>query len=177
MDEEEWFEHACERVRSVVSPPAMVLDRPLALAFHEAGHAVVDHENGLEVARVRIGDFDGRPEGRAHASARVVEAALDGWSRDTARPIIEGALAGILAEARATATPAWADAFADLALTRQLADDACSTEEEAGTFLAVCMEGADRLLTERWSSVTAIASVLAARGEVVGPELEALLKR
>jgi hypothetical protein len=176
VDEEQWFEHACERMRSMVLPPATVLDRPLALAFHEAGHAVVDHENGLEVARVRIGDFDGRPEGRAHASARVAEAVLDGWSQSTARPVIEGAVAGILAEARATATPLWADAYADLVLATQLADDACSTESEAVAFFAMCIEGADRLLAERWASVTAIAKFLARQGEITGDELKALLQ-
>ncbi len=175
VDEEEWFEHACERMRSVVSPPATALDRPLALAFHEAGHAVVDHENGLEVARVRIGDFDGRPEGRAHASARVAEAVLDGWSQSTARPVIEGAVAGILAEAGATATPIWADAYADLVLAKQLADDVCSTEEEAVAFVDECIEGANRILTERWSSVTAIAKLLAYQGEITGAELKGLL--
>jgi hypothetical protein len=161
----------------VVSTPAAVLDRQTALAFHEAGHAVVDHANGVEVMRVWIGDVGGRPEGRAHASARgaVAEAVLDGENPDAVRPIVQGAVAGILAEARVTAAPLWADAYADLFLAKQLMDGAHPTEEETARFLDVCIEGANRILTERWPSVVTIANVLHARGEIDGSELESLL--
>ncbi len=174
---EERFHLACERIRSVVLLPEAVLDRTTALAFHEAGHAVVDHANGMAVSRLRVGDFGGRPEGRAYASARgaVVEAMLDGGNPGAVRPFIEGVVAGILAEARVTATPLWQDAHADLVHAGQLAEDACSTEDEGVAFLDGCIEGANRILTERWSSVTAIADVLRERGEVAGSELEALL--
>ncbi len=100
---------------------------------------------------------------------------LDGWTHETARPIIEGAVAGIVAEAMATTEPLWTDAHAYLALAKQLADDACPTEEEANSLQDVCIEGANRILTKRWPSVVTIANVLYARGEIDGSELESLL--
>ncbi|MGA3123696.1 MAG: hypothetical protein ABSF69_23275 [Polyangiaceae bacterium] len=178
-ESEQWVESVCERIRSGASAPAVVLDRRIALAFHEAGHAVVDHENGLAVARLSIFAPAGRPEGRAHASVpgAVVEAMLDGENPDAARLIVEGAVAGIIAEARVTAAPQWGDAYADLALAKQLAEGACPTDAEASAFMGLCIEGANRTLTERWSSVAAIASFLATQGEITRDDLADLLKQ
>jgi enoyl reductase-like protein len=170
--DEEWFTRLCQRLRLAIPLPPAVLDRRIALAFHEAGHAVVDHANGLDVTRVSIDGF----EGRAHASASgaPVEAILDGATREAVRPFIQGALAGILAEAMVTAVPLWAHAYADLVFAKDFAEAACD-DGNAAVLLGECIEESKRTLTARWSSVVAIANLLCDRDEIAGTELEALL--
>ena len=144
-----------------------------SVCFHEAGHAVVDHANGVTVSRVWVA----KNAGAAHASIKggPVDAILDDPTTEAVKFVVVGALAGVVAEAMTGGRPGWRRAMGDLAVADQFAHMACESVAQADALVGECVRDAERLLRERWTSVTGIAEALAKHGEVGGRKLEALL--
>jgi hypothetical protein len=150
------------------------LDRMGAMAFHEAGHAIVDHQHGLEVSRASCDPA----EGRAYTSATgtAVEAILVEPTTNAIRPFICGALAGIIAESMACREPAWHLAYSDLVFADQFAAMACASDDAVDALLRECATRVGLILRTKWGSASALAEVLRAQGEVHGVQLAALLR-
>jgi hypothetical protein len=125
-----------------------------AIAFHEAGHAVVALALGSKVRVVEIG-----PRPHAHCAHRT----------ETNKAIT--ALAGDLAEQRACPWSPW-DAEVDFRV-------ACDTAEHLAPAapaeaLERFLDQARALLDRHWREVEAVAAALLGRGKLTGKEIDAL---
>lgn len=125
-----------------------------AVAFHEAGHAVVALALGSKVRVVEIG-----PRPAAHCAHRT----------PTNNAIT--ALAGWLAEQRACPNSPWA---ADVDF--EVACDSAEHLAPAASLEALkgFLDKAKALLETHWLEVEIVAAALLARGKLTGEEIDAL---
>ena len=125
-----------------------------AVAYHEAGHAVVALALGGKVRLVEIG-----PRPHAHCLHRT----------KTNKAIT--ALAGDLAEQRACPNSTW-DAFVDLRVALDTAE--LLAPDEPLDALQEFLDRAEALLDRHWCAVEAVAAALLKHGTLTGAEVDAL---
>lgn len=170
-----------ERVHTMAKLASRAMDvYRRAVAFHEAGHAVVSVCERMPVVRVTIvpdGDTDGVCVGRPWPASRSPEFFNDSRTKTRLRKQIRVLFAGPIAEARSQGTKDWdldenswdAQSIAECALehSHDRATELCAAEQRH----------AEVLVTEHWAAIAAVAEALLNRGILSGRRVRELVKR
>lgn len=139
-----------------------------ALAYHEAGHAVVGYALGLEIEQVTIVPSHGSL-GRCR---------YQGWDEEEAAEDIETALLVLLAGAGAEEIAMQAPSrSADLSKARDLALAQGRSEAEADEQMDRVRSRVTGFLKHHWPVVKALAAVLRDQRELDGTEAIAVIRR
>jgi ATP-dependent Zn protease len=158
--------------------------RPLLLAYHEAGHAVVGIALGLAVKHVEIGR-EGTSLGRCLAPTPLgYHAASRREQRSIARDEILATYAGLAAERLIDPDApdyhgADDDEYAfDLSRQFEVMPRRCSYvgDDAHDAYLARLRREAGRLVLRHRSAIAALAETLLQRKRLEGPEVEAIVK-
>jgi Peptidase family M41 len=139
-----------------------------ALAYHEAGHAVVGCALGLEIEQVTIVPSEGSL-GRCR---------YQGWDDEEAAGDVQTALivllAGTVAEEIAVGAPSRG---ADEPKARELALSQGHSEAEAADCIARARMLVAAFLEEHWPIVKALAAALRKERQLDGPRATAIIRR
>lgn len=168
-------------------PPCVKADRREAVAFHEAGHCLINLVQGRDVYSLSIDD-DGGGSFRAQQPIHVTEgkedlifeALADDVGTDY-RPhafrMAVGFFGGLCAELRLGSDPDEARqcASVDLYRSRALAEKVCDDADDVEQFLANAQRKAEGHIERNWRLVEEIAAELNARGRLTGDDVATIV--
>lgn len=189
--------HTAERTETSVDP-SNVSPRRMAVAVHEAGHAVAALTMGRPVHHVRLFDGGGG-EFRSYPDPQIGHDGEDRLCRELcaerSEAVARGSqvdfdqvnntliklMAGMAAQERYDPTgrhgDVWAHGQTDCERALQLARSLGQSESVVKRRLAACFAHAQHLVGENWDAVSALAKSLAARGRLNEGEIRQLTKR
>jgi hypothetical protein len=156
------------------------VDRLTAVAYHEAGHAVLAYANGFGCQSVSIvpdstsaGRFDARPLEQAVRFDHEV----DRQTERLARMVGVVFLAGFAAELRLTGIENWNGADDDRRRTFDLCMNLRGPEREVSELFEELLEQANAAVRthRKWAAIRRIATELVERRNVSGADAERLI--
>ncbi len=149
-------------------------------AYHEAGHAVIDHTHGITVKRVSI-IADDESLGRVHDKVprwmREIDYNMTPYREIKVHQHIMANLAGAAAVAIYANYGTWRGAGTDLQTATAMADCVTSGPEETNALLGWLWIRTRRTLVSppTWTWVEAVATALLAHHELTGEQFRSLL--
>jgi len=149
-------------------------------AYHEAGHAIMDHACGIAVKRVSIIENDeslGRVHGGVPRWMREIGYNMTPYREIKVHQHIMVCLAGAAATAIYANYGTWRGTGDDLLAAASLADCVTSGPEETDALLDwLWIRTRQRLASPpTWARVEAVAKALLTRNELTGQEFHSLL--
>jgi hypothetical protein len=175
---------------------------PQSIATHEAGHAVAAVVLGLRLNGVSI-KCRRLPDGRislGFTDCPIMTADVAGKGEETAHPILTQCLSGPMAETRTDSMPMRRDvvesAFQDdFAGARMVATVAVCTSVDRGdgkmffppeeiqrrqpqlsAMIRRALEAAEQLVSDHWSAIAKVSSLLLERQELTGDEVAEIVR-